>query len=130
MKCSEIRDLLPDLAAGLTAAEPEVNLHLRSCSDCVGTLEEFRKTMALLDEWKAPEPSPYFDVRLMARVREEKAKELQPKGWFAWLRKPVLAGALALIAVVGITVFEKGGVKPNQQNPIVSTVDIGPGTAV
>ena len=30
--------------------------------------------MALLDEWQAPEPSPYFDVRLQARLREEMAK--------------------------------------------------------
>ena len=79
MKCTEIRELLPDLAAGLTSAAPEVNDHLRSCAACTGVLAEFRKTMALLDEWQAPEPSPYFDVRLQARLREEAAK--QPAGW-------------------------------------------------
>src|SRR5215467_11069715 len=85
MKCNEIRELLPDLATGNTAAGSEINDHLRGCADCAGTLDEFRKTMALLDEWQAPEPSPYFDTRLKARLREEKAKELEPKGWFAWL---------------------------------------------
>ena len=56
MKCNEIRELFPDLAAGLATADSDVSLHLRSCIECAGTLEEFRKTMALLDEWQAPEP--------------------------------------------------------------------------
>ncbi len=37
--------------------------------------------MSLLDEWQAPEPSPYFDVRLNARLREEAATAKQPAGW-------------------------------------------------
>jgi predicted anti-sigma-YlaC factor YlaD len=103
MKCNEIRELLPDLAAGLAAAEPEVNLHLRSCTECAGTLEELRKTMALLDEWQAPEPSSYFDVRLQARLREEAAK--QPSGWLHWLRRPALAVSMAVVLVAGGSVF-------------------------
>jgi anti-sigma factor RsiW len=103
MKCTDIRELLPDLAAGLASAEPEVNLHLRSCMECAGTLEEFRKTMALLDEWQAPEPSPYFDVRLQARLREEAAK--QQHNWFAWLRRPVFAVGAAVVLVAGMSVF-------------------------
>ena len=79
MKCNEIRELLPDLAAGLATADSEVNLHLRTCTGCAGTLEEFRKTMALLDEWQSPEPSPYFDTRLQARLREEAAKPKQDR---------------------------------------------------
>jgi hypothetical protein len=105
MKCNEIRELLPDLAAGLVAAEPEVNLHLRSCTGCAGELDELRKTMALLDEWQAPEPSPYFDVRLHARLREEAAT--QQNSWFAWtwMRRPVMAVALAVVLVAGVSAF-------------------------
>ena len=75
MKCNETRELMPDLAAGLTAVTPEVKAHLDSCAECAGKLEAFRQTMSLLDEWQAPEPSPYFDVRLRARLREESAKQ-------------------------------------------------------
>src|SRR6202140_4675048 len=108
MKCSEIRELFPDLAAGLAAAEPKVDDHLRACVDCAGTLEEFRKTMALLDEWQAPEPSPYFDVRLQARLREEMAKP--QAGWLAWFRRPVLAAALTVLIGVGVGLFfTRGG---------------------
>jgi hypothetical protein len=99
MKCNEIRELLPDLAAGLVAAEPEVTLHLRSCTDCAGELEELRKTMALLDEWQAPEPTPYFDTRLQARLREEAAEQHQ--GWFAWVRRPAMALSMAVVLVAG-----------------------------
>jgi anti-sigma factor RsiW len=126
MKCNEVRELLPDLAAGLVVAEPEVNDHLRSCSDCAGTLTEFQKTMALLDEWVAPEPSPYFDTRLHARLREEAAK--QRSSWMARLRVPALAMSLAAIVAVGATVFRLEHKKFNNQSGPVAVAD--PGTAV
>src|SRR2546430_14471222 len=95
MKCSEIREMLPDLAAGLAPAEPQVNEHLRTCIGCAATLDDFRKTMALLDEWQAPEPWPYLDVRLQARLREEAAKE--PGRRVAWIKvpRPVMGAALS-----------------------------------
>jgi hypothetical protein len=102
MKCHEICERMPDLAAGFDAATPEVSDHLKTCADCAGKLDELRRTMALLDEWPAPEPSPYFDVRLMARVREERAKLT---GWLYWLRKPALVVSLAVLMVLSITLF-------------------------
>ena len=129
MKCNEIRELLPDLAAGLVVAEPEVNHHLRSCSDCAGMLAEFQKTMALLDEWVAPEPSPYFDTRLHARLREEAAK--QPASWFSWisLRRPVLAASLVAVVAIGASVFRLEEKKLHRPTPTVASV-AEPGTAV
>jgi hypothetical protein len=102
MKCQEICERMPDLAAGFDAATPEVSEHLKTCAVCAGKLEEIRQTMALLDEWPAPEPSPYFDVRVMARVREERA---QPGGWLYWLRKPALAVSLAVLMVASATLI-------------------------
>jgi hypothetical protein len=124
MDCNDIRELMPDLAAGLSAATPEVNTHIQSCAGCADKLTEFHQTMALLDEWQAPEPSPYFDTRLHARLREEVAK--QPTGWFHWIRRPAMAVSLALVLVVGITLFQKGGVQP----PATPLAKIEPGTAV
>ena len=129
MKCNEIREMMPDLAAGLTAATPNINQHLQGCKECEAKLNAFRQTMALLDEWQAPEPSPYFDTRFQARLREEKAT--QPAGWWAWLRRPALAGALAVIAVIGITVYERGDnrhIITAQNNG--QTITVTPGTAV
>jgi predicted anti-sigma-YlaC factor YlaD len=125
MKCNEIRELLPDLAAGLNAPAAEVNDHLRACTDCAGTLDEFRKTMALLDEWQAPEPSPYFDTRLKARLREEAA--MQPMGWLAWLRRPALAISLGLALILGTTLVLQHDAVRRNPNPIAT---LTPGTAV
>jgi predicted anti-sigma-YlaC factor YlaD len=129
MKCNETRELMPDLAAGLAAATPEVKAHLESCAECAGKLEAFRQTMSLLDEWKAPEPSPYFDVRLRARLREESAK--QPAGWLQWLRKPVLAASFALVMVVGVSLLRmNSGERGNSATSLPVAVAAEPGTAV
>lgn len=141
MKCNETRDQMPDLAAGLTAATPEVKAHLDSCVECAGKLEAFRQTMALLDEWQAPEPSSYFDVRLRARWREESAKP--PVGWLRWLRMPALALSFALLMVVSVTLvrmnhrrMNDGHGGDNGSAPIPALVALAPqapvepGTAV
>lgn len=129
MKCDnkDIHEMLPDLAAGLAPATPEVNDHLRACSACTETLADFRKTMTLLDEWQTPEPSPYFDTRLRARLREEAAK--QSVGWWAWARRPALAFSLAVVMVAGVSLYRI------EQKPVISTnpgpmAGFQPGTAV
>lgn len=105
MNCNDIREKLVDVAGG-SPAPAEVGEHLHNCAACAVKLEDMRKTMALLDEWHAPEPSPYFDVRLQARLREEKQKATV--GWLDWLRKPALGviGAVLIVAAVGL--FENG----------------------
>ena len=59
--------------------------------------------MALLDEWQAPEPSPYFDTRLQARLSEERREEMArpAAGWFRWLRRPAWAMSLAAVMFAG-----------------------------
>ena len=106
MTCKQIRELMPDLAAGLNAVTPEMKDHLQACAECSGKLEAFRQTMKLMDEWRVPEASPYFDVRLHARLREEQAK--QPEGWLQWLRRPALAVSFAVLIAVGVSLFPKG----------------------
>ena len=104
MNCENIGERLIDLATGLPT-EPQVEAHLRACGACAGRLREMRQTMALLDEWKAPEPSPYFDTRLQARLREEAAR---PRGWMQWFRKPALAAVVAVLLVLGGTLYTTG----------------------
>jgi hypothetical protein len=133
MKCEEIREVMPDLASGLVEVTPEIGGHLAGCAACAGKLEEFRKTMALLDEWQVPEPSPYFDVRLQARLREEMAKP--QSAWMAWFRRPALAAALSVLMAVGVGLFLRegnGNYRP-ADNMIANNeavVQAAPGTAV
>jgi len=112
MNCNQIRELLPDLAAGMDAstAEPEVKKHIASCAGCAAHLRDLQKTMALLDEWQAPEPSPYFDTRLQARLREEMARPAT--GWLNWLnrmRRPEWAMSLAAVVFAGALAIGIGG---------------------
>ncbi len=126
MTCKEIRELMPDLAAGLSGATPVVETHVHRCSGCAGELEELRKTMALLDEWTAPEPSPYFDTRLRARLREEMAAP-QPS-WLRWFRKPALAVSLAMLMLLSVSLIRTD----RESHPVgrMATATAEPGTAV
>ena len=100
MTCKEAREYMLDAAQENPVAG--LDEHLSSCATCAQELKSMRQTMALLDEWEAPEPSPYFDSRLRARLREPAA---EPRSWLGWLRKPAIAFALALLMVVSITIF-------------------------
>jgi predicted anti-sigma-YlaC factor YlaD len=137
MNCNEIRELLPDLAAGMgaTTLKPEVKNHVASCEDCAVHLRELQKTMALLDEWQTPEPSPYFDTRLQARLREEMAR---PHARFNWFRRPVWAMSLAAVMFagalgIGIGIGNKSYMVETEAiatKPPTPGLPVQPGTAV
>jgi len=131
MNCRTIREQLPDVALGTTPAPPEVEAHLAGCRECEGTLEALRATMSLLDEWKAPEPSPFWDVRMQARLREEQQKVVQ-SGLLQWFRRPVFSVAAALCLIVGIGFYQMGRFLHEGENPptIAMHIPAPTGTAV
>lgn len=110
MKCEKLQSFLPDLVLDPARVPPHVREHLKQCAICGSELATLQATMRLLDEWAAPEPTPYFDVRLAAGLREQKqapapgmwervATRLQFGSNLHW--RPVAAGALALLLVAG-----------------------------
>lgn len=111
MNCKDVRENLMDVLAQEQAA-PEVLAHLRQCSACTAEVDGLRKTMALLDEWEAPEPSPYFLTRLKAHAREEQEKAPVRSGLLAWLRKPALAGSLAAMLLASGVLYRLAIVEP------------------
>jgi hypothetical protein len=132
MKCKQVREEIFELLSG--TASPTAEEHLRSCAECARELRAMRATLSLMDEWQAPEPSPYFASRLKARLRDEAA---QPRTLREWLRdafspftlagrRTVLAGAMALLVTAGVTLFNvnKGGRQP--EKPLI----VHTGTAV
>jgi len=105
---SHLADLLLD--ADYTAAHPEFEAHLAACSECRTELAELRATYTLLDHWTVPEPSPYFDAKLHARLRE--AAAAPPEGIWERTRsflmfstgrnlRPAMTGALAVLMLIG-----------------------------
>jgi anti-sigma factor RsiW len=105
MKCEEIREQMFDLMTATTVV-PEVRAHLDGCPACAAELESMKQTMLLLDEWQAPEPTPFFDTRLKALLREEKAKEAAKHvSILDWFRRPAMIAAAAVALVVGAGVY-------------------------
>jgi hypothetical protein len=110
--CKTCRTHLADLLLddGYTSAHPEFAAHLADCTACGQELTELRSTFALLDDWTAPEPSPYFDSKLHVRLRE--AEAAGPEGFWERTRsfflfstgrhlRPALTGALAFAMLIG-----------------------------
>jgi predicted anti-sigma-YlaC factor YlaD len=115
MNCTEIREELVEVASG-TPATPVIEAHVRDCSGCAETLEHLKQTMAMMDEWTAPEPSPFFDTRLQARLREERATK--SVGWLEWLRRPVAVMVATVLVVAGGLLVQRGGsFYPSTQTP-------------
>src|ERR1035438_5703468 len=136
MMCEDLRgDFMEAVLSGPETASPQLQEHLRSCAACARELASFQQTMSVLDEWQAPEPSPYFSSRLRARMRE--ATSMQLGGWLAWLRRPVAAAAaVGLVGAAGAGLLEMGRVNRNRNTlatndqPGVVRVNYSPGTAV
>jgi hypothetical protein len=111
MNCTDCKSEIFDLFLDPTSpANATVRAHIESCADCEREFKSMKATFALLDSWEAPDPSPYFDQKVAVRLREEEV--LAPAGWFERLKarflfntgrqfRPALAGALALILLVG-----------------------------
>jgi len=129
MKCDEVRERMPDVAAGLVKPGADETKHMETCTACAEQFKAMRATMALLDEWQTPQPSPYFDVRLQARLRAEMARP--QTGWRYWFRRPVLAAALTVLMGVGVGLFvtsDSNVLDPGQQAALTESTE--PGTAV
>ena len=131
MTCEKLKTFLPDMVLDPAHVPTEARQHLRECSSCENDWKELEATLRLLDTWQAPAPTPYFDIRLAARLREEKTSPAP--GWLERTRmrllfgsdlhlRPLMAGAFALLLVVSGGSYA-GFVSLNRtvpQNPTVS----------
>jgi len=106
--CKETQERLPDLLLDPASVPAPIEAHVADCTTCRGELGSLIATFEALDAWTAPEPSPYFDTRMHARIRE--AQSAAPEGFFERMRafllfstgrqlRPMVAGALALALV-------------------------------
>lgn len=108
--CAEMETRLAEMLLDQQNAPAKVRTHVAGCSDCQRELEKLRATMALLDEWTAPEPNPYFMTQFAARLAEE--RQAPPAGWLERLRaqwtygshthaRPLAAMALTVMLLLG-----------------------------
>ncbi|HEX3471088.1 MAG TPA: hypothetical protein VHT28_07870 [Silvibacterium sp.] len=110
MICRITKANLTNLLLDRESVPSEVRSHVEHCADCRQELAALEATMHALDSWDAPEPSPFFNARMTARLRSE--YQAQPAGFFERMRarllystnmhlRPVAAGALALLLLIG-----------------------------
>jgi anti-sigma factor RsiW len=110
MICRITKANLENLLLDRASVPAEVRKHVEDCPECRQELAALEATMLALEGWEAPEPSPFFEARMTARLRSE--REAQPAGFFERLRarllygnnmhlRPVAAGALALLLLIG-----------------------------
>lgn len=78
--------------------------HLESCSLCREKEKDYRQIFSLL-RIEAPEPLPYFEQRLLAKL-EEKEKSAPALFWQRWtVRAMAVSLALAILFGVGVLFF-------------------------
>jgi hypothetical protein len=140
--CKATKAQLADLLLDPAAATPGAREHVAACADCGKELHELEATMLAMDAWDAPEPTPYFDTRLMARLREE--KEIAPASLWERMRarllygsnlefRPIAVGALALLLMIGggTAVLVQHGAQPPvpRESAIVNDLQLLDGNA-
>ena len=114
MLCKDTKDEIFEAALSGAAPGDSAKAHISGCAACESEYQSLRSTMNALDTWTAPEPSPYFDVRLRARLREAKQQEQHGRvgSWleklglrpFSW--KPAAAVTFAFMMVAGVGLYE------------------------
>jgi hypothetical protein len=111
MNCKTCQDDLPTLL--LDPAAPENSAareHIAACSSCAGEFAALESTLFLLDDWRAPAISPYFDQKLAVRLREEQSAPAA--GWLEQIKtrllfntgrqfRPAMGGVMALLLIAG-----------------------------
>src|SRR5271170_7535202 len=110
MNCRKVNSRLADLLLDPQSVPAELRQHVEECSECGRELAELRATMGLLDDWSVPEANPFFDAKLLSRLRSE--EQARPVRFFErWKARflygsrlrmqPLMAGALGIVVLIG-----------------------------
>lgn len=100
MKDKCITEILDNTSiANLSEIElKEIRAHAQDCASCRGAYEAARlSAVALRSRAQAAiEPSPFFQTRVMAALREQQAVESVPAMWRLWRSSKALVSSMAV----------------------------------
>lgn len=107
---TEFKKMQADLLLDPERVPHTVRVHVEGCPDCSRELKSLESTVRALDDWEGVAPSPFFDARMAARMREARAQ--RPAGFWERMRARLLfssdmhlrtmaAGALAVVLLIG-----------------------------
>jgi len=100
MKDKHITEVLDNAAlANLSPSElDEIRAHVRDCEPCSDAFAAAQLSALVIKERAQAmiEPSPFFQTRVMAAVREQQAAESVPAMWRLWNSARGLVSSMAL----------------------------------
>lgn len=110
MTCSEIEERLQDyLEHRLSeAGKAAVDGHLSRCARCSGMYEDMKKTGEILRNLPQVDPPPFFEQRIVSRIRDEAAQKpgfLRRLFYPLHIKVPLQAFATLLIAVMAFSIY-------------------------
>jgi anti-sigma factor RsiW len=123
MNCNEIDNRLPAYLEYLLSPEEQKSIagHLASCPHCSRALADLKETERLLRGLEEVEPPPFFEQRIMARVREEAGRKqgiLRRLFYPLHIKVPIQALATLLVAVLAFYVYQTGDPEMKQMAPL------------
>jgi hypothetical protein len=119
MTCNEIEDRLPAYLENLLSPEEKKTIegHLASCSRCSRASEVLQKAEEIVQDLTEVEPPPFFEQRIMSRVREEAGQKqgiLRILFYPLYIKVPLQAFATLLVAVIAFSLYQT--VEPELQH--------------
>lgn len=127
-KCRDIEHLLPLYPEGILTDEEKraVEEHLTGCAACRKELAYLQKAGQFVDGLSPVEAPPWFEQKIMARVRKEADQKNSARKWFYPLRFriPLQIAATLVIAVLAVYIYRSGNeqvkeILPGEQKPAV-----------
>jgi len=122
MTCNEIENRLPAYLEDLLSPKERKSMegHLASCPRCSLVLADLKKAEELVRGLGEVEPPPFFEQRIMSRVREEAGQKqgiLRRLFYPLYIKVPVQVLATFLVAVLAFYVYQKGEPEMKQMVP-------------
>lgn len=113
MTCNEIETRLPAYLEDLLSPEEQKSIreHLASCTSCSRAFSDLRKAERLVRDLEAVEPPPFFEQRIMSRIREEAGRKqgiIRKLFYPLHIKIPVQVLATLLVAVLAFYVYQTG----------------------
>ena len=133
MTCSEIENRLPAYLEDLLSPDERKSIagHLASCPRCSRAFADLKKVEELVHGLGELEPPPFFEQRIMSRVREEAGQKqgiLRRLFYPRHIKIPIQALATVLVAVLVFYVYQKGEPEMKQLAPFpIPLTELGKG---
>jgi hypothetical protein len=123
MTCKDIDNLLPAYEEDLLPAEEKkgVETHLAACERCRRSLADLGRAQELVRRLGEVEPPPFFEERIMSRVRQEardKRGLLQRLFYPFYIKIPIQALATVLVAVLAFHLYQQGDQEMKRVEPL------------